>query len=126
MIILIDFIISIFLSFIMYINYFNFNFNNLSYNNIYLSNSFAVPGAIFIFITIMTLLSRFGTFDILSYSMKRTVATFKKVNPYVNFTYGDYVSEKKEDRKKYSNKYLNHLVVGIVFIVISIIFIFIK
>ena len=85
-----------------------------------LSDSCLIPGVIILCIYILTLVSKEGIFDGLSYSFKYV---FNKFIPSRKMqekeSYYDYKKEKAEKRK---NSYIEGLIVSIIFICLSIIF----
>lgn len=84
---------------------------------------FFVPGALIFGFGILVVATNGGTFDMLVYGIARFASLFKKEHNNVKFkTYYEYISSKHETDRPFV--YL--VVVGLVFIIISIIFIFIS
>ncbi len=85
-----------------------------------LSDSFFLPGALFVGVALIGWIGSKGTFDIFGYSMRSLFSMFKKESYYKRQeTFYDYRTAKDENRKPFN---LPMLVVGLVFMAIGIIF----
>ena len=84
-----------------------------------LTDSFFVPGILFVCFGILVFSSNGGTFDMIKYGTVRFLSLFKRDYNDVKYkSYYEYVSEKHEKNQSFG--YL--IMVGIVFIIISLIF----
>lgn len=84
---------------------------------------FFVPGALIFGFGILVVATNGGTFDMLVYGIARFASLFKKEHNNVKFkTYYEYISAKHQTDRPFS--YL--VIVGLVFILISVIFIFVS
>ncbi len=84
-----------------------------------ISNSALIPGMIILCIYMLSLVNKEGIFDGLTYGVKNFVnRLIPSKNTYEIKSYGDYKLEKEEKRK---DTHIEGLIVGLVFIVISII-----
>lgn len=88
-----------------------------------LIDSFFVPGILLFCFGLLVLATNGGTFDMLAYGMARFISLFKKEPNDVKFkTFHEYTLAKHEENRPFG--YL--VIVGLIFIIISIIFIFVS
>ena len=85
-----------------------------------LSDSFFLPGAMLVGVTLIGWVGSKGTFDIFGYSMRSLFSMFKKESYFSRQeTFYDYRVKKDETRKSFN---LPMMVVGLAFLVIGLIF----
>lgn len=101
---------SLFVILTLYIQGFNYL---MSYED-----GFFVAGSVLICVGLLSLLSNYGAFDLLSYSGKYVFNMSKKKKIE---RYPEYVENKVLIRKKLKYKWIPYIVVGILFILISIV-----
>lgn len=88
-----------------------------------LIDSFFVPGILLFCFGLLVLATNGGTFDMLTYGMARFISLFRKDHNDVKFkTFHEYTLAKHEENRPFG--YL--VIVGLIFIIISIIFIFVS
>ena len=88
-----------------------------------LIDSFFVPGILLFCFGLLVLATNGGTFDMLTYGMARFISLFRKDHNDVKFkTFHEYTLAKHEENRPFG--YL--VFVGLIFIIISIIFIFVS
>lgn len=88
-----------------------------------LIDSFFVPGILLFCFGLLVLAINGGTFDMLTYGMARFISLFRKDHNDVKFkTFHEYTLAKHEENRPFG--YL--VIVGLIFIIISIIFIFVS
>lgn len=94
------------------------------YNNfIRLSDAFLLPGIIYLVLGLFGVISYYGTFDTLSYSIGNLIASFRKdyVKEYADlYEYKLKKAEKRKSRLPY--RVFPSLGIGAIFVVISIVF----
>ena len=84
-----------------------------------LTDAFFVPGVIILGFGLLVVASNGGTFDMLVYGTKKFINLFRKdVSKEMNDTFYDY----RKARSEQKGEFLYLIIVGLVFIVISIIF----
>jgi hypothetical protein len=83
-----------------------------------LSDSFFLPGALFVGVALIGWMGSKGTFDIFGYSMRSLFSMFKRESYYQRQeTFYDYRTAKDENRKPFN---LPMIVVGLAFMIIGI------
>ncbi|MBO5779411.1 MAG: DUF3899 domain-containing protein [Clostridia bacterium] len=84
-----------------------------------LSDSFFLPGALFVGVALIGWIGSKGTFDIFGYSMRSLFSMFKRESYYQRQeTFFDYRTAKDETRKPFN---LPMMVVGLVFLLIGVV-----
>ncbi len=83
-----------------------------------LSDSFTLPGALFIGVALLGWISSKGVFDIFGYSMKGLFSLWKKESYYKQESFYDYRVQKDEKRKPFN---LPMLLVGLVFLLFGVV-----
>lgn len=81
-----------------------------------LSDSFFVPGAVFVGIAVIGWISSKGTFDIFGYSLRGLFYLFKSESYYKQTSFYDYRTKKQEGRKPFKR---NMLVIGVIFLLLG-------
>ena len=84
----------------------------------YLCDAFTIPGVVLIMVGLLVWISQQGMFDFLSYTGRQIKDRFQR-NP-EHIRYGDYVLEKKENRKSGGYGFL--IITGTVFMAIARVF----
>ena len=112
-------LIGLLLAYITLCNYGFFDANDTQYRYLCLSNAFTIPGVVIMMCGALVWISQQGMFDTLSYAGKMVVDQFRP-SVYKHCKYGDYVMEKRENRKKGGFGFL--VIVGGVFFAVGIVF----
>ena len=82
----------------------------------YYANGATIAGFSMLFFGLLLVLSHFGAFDIFNFFFQR-----KKKEDGTKENYGDYVNRKKEEKGSLNLYFLPYIIVGVLFILFSII-----
>ena len=111
--------IGLLLAYITLNNYGFFEATSMQERYLCLSNAFTIPGVVIMMCGALVWIAQQGMFDTLSYAGKMVVDQFRP-SVYKHCKYGDYVMEKRENRKKGGFGFL--VITGAVFVTIALVF----
>ena len=83
-----------------------------------LADSFFIPGALFVGISLIGWMSTKGAYDIFGYSIRGLLSLWKKESYFKSNSYYDYKQKKDEERKPMSK---HMLFVGLIFLALGIV-----
>lgn len=92
------------------------NYSNVWTSLYYYANGATIAGFCLLFFGLLLLLSHFGAFDIFTFYIQR-----KKKENGSKENYGDYVNRKREENSTLDLYFLAYIIVGVLFIIFSII-----